>query len=138
LRRHARTVYVVDDDVSVRRALERLLRAHGHRVIACASAAEFLALHEIARPTCLIVDVRMPGQTGFDLQDTLRAEGRTEPIVFMTGHGDHAMVARALAAGAVAMLTKPFEEGPLLEAIDRALRLDERRDDWADVSGLSH
>jgi FixJ family two-component response regulator len=138
VRRHARTVYVVDDDVSVRRALERLLRATGYRVIACASAAEFLALHEIARPTCLVVDVRMPGQTGFDLQDALRAAGRTEPVVFMTGHGDQAMAARALAAGAVAMLAKPFEDGPLLEAVERALRLDARRDDWADVSGLSH
>jgi FixJ family two-component response regulator len=138
VRRHPRTIYVVDDDVSVRRALERLLRASGYRVVACASAAEFLALHEIARPTCLVVDVRMPGQTGFDLQDALRAAGRTEPVVFMTGHGDHAMAARALAAGALAMLTKPFEESLLLDAIERAVRIDQRRDDWADVSGLSH
>lgn len=123
------TVYVIDDDLSVRRAMERLIRSTGYRVIACASAAEFLALHEIARPACLVVDVRMPGQTGFDLQDALAAAGRDEPIVFITGHGDQAMAARALAAGAIAFFAKPVDERLLLEAIERGLAADVDRVD---------
>lgn len=118
------TVYLIDDDLSVRRAIERLIRSNGYRVIACASAAEFLAQHEIARPACLVVDVRMPGQTGFDLQDVLNAAGRDEPIVFITGHGDQSMAARALAAGAVAFLPKPVDERLLFEAIERGLLAD--------------
>ena len=132
------TIYVVDDDLSVRRALERLLRSHQFRVIACASAAEFLALRDIPRPACLIVDVRMPGQTGFDLQEALRAAARSEPIIFITGHGDQTMAARALGAGAIAVLTKPFDETVLLEAVERALMVDSRRDEWNDLPGLSH
>ena len=136
--RQTGTIYIVDDDLSVRRALERLLRAIGYRVIACASAAEFLALNEIARPACLIVDVRMPGMTGFDLQEALRAAGRSEPIIFVTGHGDQAMAARALSAGAIAMLSKPFDEDPLREAIARAFKVDEHRREWNDRPGLTH
>jgi two-component system, LuxR family, response regulator FixJ len=118
------TVYVIDDDASVRRALGRLLNVSDYAVVLCESAAAFLSLRTVERPCCLVVDVRMPGLTGFDLQESLNAEDRRLPIVFITGHGDATMAARALASGAKAFLSKPVDDGPLLEAVRAAVRLD--------------
>jgi two-component system response regulator FixJ len=121
------TVFVVDDDASVRRSLERLLRAAGHRVEGFGSAREFLlrGQHEIRG--CLLLDVRMPEVTGLELHDTLVALGRDIPIIFITGHGDIAMAVQAMKGGAVDFLTKPFDEDVLLGAVAQALTRDHSR-----------
>jgi FixJ family two-component response regulator len=121
------TVIVVDDDPSVRRGLERLLRAAGYRVETYASGEEFLARAPTAGPCCLVLDVRMPGQGGLELYQTLTAGGRHLPVVFITGHGDIPTVVRAMRAGAVDFLAKPFDDQELLDAVDQALN-GKRRD----------
>jgi FixJ family two-component response regulator len=114
-------VAVVDDDLSVRRGMERLLRSGGYQVRTFASAVEFRA-SECQEPiACLVLDVRMPGASGLDLQETLRAEERDIPIVFISGHGDIAVVVRAMKGGAVDFLAKPFEDQELFEAIEQAI-----------------
>jgi FixJ family two-component response regulator len=118
------TVYVIDDDTSVRRALARLLNVAGYRVLTFESATAFLSLTVLERPLCLVVDVRMPGLTGFDLQDALKVEGRDCPIVFVTGHADAGMAARATAAGALALLAKPVDDDALLEHVRMGLDRD--------------
>lgn len=123
------TVVTVDDDPSVRRALGRLLRAAGYRVEAYASAEEFLACSLPAPPACVVLDVGMPGLGGLDVQQTLRARGAELPIVFITGQGDIPTSVRAMKAGAVDFLTKPFHEDELLAAIEQALRRDARAAD---------
>jgi FixJ family two-component response regulator len=115
------TVFVIDDDASVRRGLERLLRAAGHRVETFGSAHEFFEREGHRRPGCIVLDVRMPGQTGLELRDALVAAGRDIPVVFITGHGDIAMAVRAMKSGAVDFLTKPFDDEALLEAVRQAL-----------------
>jgi len=115
------TVFVVDDDASVRRGLDRLLRAAGHRVETFASAQEFLKRDAYDGPGCLLLDVRMPGQTGLELRDGLMAAGCDIPIIFITGHGDIAMAVQAMKAGAMDFLTKPFDEEALLDAVAQAL-----------------
>jgi FixJ family two-component response regulator len=112
-------VFLVDDDASARRGVERLLRSAGHRVETFASAAEFLQRGVPAGPCCLVLDVRMPGQSGLDLQKVLAASGCRSPIVFITGNADLAMAAQAMDAGAVAFLTKPFHDEDLLDAVAR-------------------
>src|SRR5512138_1169350 len=104
-------VYVVDDDASFRRAMFRLLRSADLTVQTHASAQEFLDQPDTDRPSCLILDVRMPGPSGVDLQDVLREAGRDIPIVFVTGHGDVPTSVRAMKAGAVDFLEKPVR-GP--------------------------
>ena len=94
------TVYIVDDDASVRRAVQRLLRAARYRVIVCASADEFLSQPAAPHPSCVILDVRMPDVTGLDLQERLRSGPRATPVILMSGHADVATAARARAAGA--------------------------------------
>ena len=121
-----RPVFVVDDDVSVRRALERLLRAAGYEVRAFASARELLARDDVDDAACVILDVRMPGQGGLELYEALVAGGRALSVIFMTGHCDIPMAVRA---GAVDFLTKPISDEALLLAIDRAIADDERRRD---------
>ena len=116
-----RVVLVVDDDPSVRRGLDRLLRAAGYRVEAFASGQELLDGADLEAAGCLILDVRLPGLNGLDLQETLAKGGSTVPIIFITGHGDAAMNLRALKAGAVDFLQKPFDERALLEAVRGAL-----------------
>ncbi|HTO98320.1 MAG TPA: response regulator [Myxococcales bacterium] len=111
-------VAVVDDDPSVRRGLRRLLRSAGYQVETFASAREFLSRTGFD-PACLVLDVSMPGQGGMHLRDALAAEERRIPIIFITGHGDPAMAARAMKAGAQ-LLSKPFEEEMLLEAVEQA------------------
>lgn len=121
------TVFVVDDDPSVRRGLERLLRTAGHRVESFASAREFLERPEHDGPRCLVLDVRMPGQSGLDLHDRLVASGRDIPVIFITGHADVPMAVRAMKAGAVDFLSKPFDDDELLGAARQALDRDRKR-----------
>ena len=116
------TVCIVDDDSSVRRGLERLLRSAGYRVETFASAREFLDRGDLDGLGCLVVDVRMPGESGLDLQQTLADQGRAIPMIFITGHGDIAMAVRAMKMGAVDFLTKPFDDQVLLDAVQQALR----------------
>ena len=115
------TVFVVDDDPSVRRGLERLLRSAGYRVEMHSSAEQFLEARRAHAPGCLILDVRMPGQGGLDLQQALADQGSLLPIIFITGHGDVPTVVRAMKGGAVDFLMKPFDDEELLAAVHQAL-----------------
>jgi len=117
-------VFVVDDDPSVRRSLTRLLASAGYTVEAFASAREFLARERYAGPCCLVLDVRMPGLSGLDLQETLAATGRRMSIVFVTGHVDVPMSVRAMKRGAADLLTKPVDAKDLLNAIQRCVAKD--------------
>jgi len=120
-------IHVVDDDDSVRQALQRLLVAAGHRVRTYASAGEFLLDPPDDAPGCLLLDLRMPGPSGLDLQDALERRGVRLPVIFHTAHGDLPTGIRAMKAGAVDFLTKPVERKPLLDAVARALELDAAR-----------
>jgi FixJ family two-component response regulator len=115
------TIFVVDDDPSVRRGLERLLRSAGYRAETFASAREFLQRADPAAGACLVLDVRMPGQGGLELSEVLAAGNHPIPVIFITGHGDIPMAVRAIKAGAVDFLTKPFDDETLLEAVRQAL-----------------
>ena len=115
-------VFVVDDDASVRGSLENLLRSVGLRVAVFASAQEFLASPDANAPGCLILDVRLPGVSGLELQEQLRRSRPDLPIVFITGHGDIPMTVRAMKAGAVEFLTKPFGDKDLIDAVEQALQ----------------
>jgi FixJ family two-component response regulator len=117
-------VFLVDDEPSVRRSLTRLLASAGYTVEAFASAREFLARAPYAGPCCLVLDVRMPGLSGLELQETLVAAGRRMSIVFVTGHVDVPMSVRAMKRGAADLLTKPVDDKVLLAAIQRALAKD--------------
>lgn len=117
-------VYVVDDDRSSRQSLELLIKVSGFRVQAFASAREFLAFSRPELPACLVLDVRMPGLSGLELQEELAKRGVHIPIIFMTGHGDIPMSVQAMKAGAVEFLTKPFREDEMLRAITQALERD--------------
>jgi len=119
-------IFVVDDDASVRRGLTRLIEAAGYAVEAFGSAPEFLAGEPYAGPCCLVLDVRMPGLTGLELQETLAAAGRRMSIIFVTGHVDVPMSVRAMKAGAVDLLTKPVDAQDLLRSIERAVAKDAR------------
>ena len=116
------TVGIIDDDDSVRRGLGRLLRSAGYQVETFASAREFLEHEDLDGLGCLVLDVRMPGENGLDLQQALVAQGNTIPIIFITGHGDIAMAVRAMKMGAVDFLTKPFDDQALLDAVQQALK----------------
>jgi FixJ family two-component response regulator len=117
-------ILVVDDDPSVRKSLTRVMTSAGYTVEAFASARDFLAREPLAGPCCVILDVRMPGLTGLDLQETLANAGHRMPIVFITGHGDISMSVKAMKGGAVDFLTKPFDVENLLEAVQRAVAKD--------------
>ena len=116
-------VSVVDDSESVRESLPDLLRQAGYDVQTFASAEAFLSSAGTTETTCLILDVRMPGMSGPDLQEELRREDRPIPIIFITAHGDEATRSRLVSRGAVACLFKPFSDTALLEAIELALRV---------------
>jgi FixJ family two-component response regulator len=118
------TVFIVDDDPSVREGLTSLIRSAGLRVLAFASGREFLRHERSAFPACLILDIRLPELGGFDLQRMLAESGRQIPIIFITGHGDIPMSVRAMKAGAVDFLPKPFRDEELLSTIRQALELD--------------
>ena len=117
-------VFVVDDDVSVREALESLVRSAGFEVETFASAQGFLDHRKADKPSCLVLDVRLPGLSGLDLQKRILEANREIPIVFITGHGDVPTSVRAMKAGAVEFLTKPFSDQDLLEAIRQAIQRD--------------
>jgi FixJ family two-component response regulator len=117
-------VLIVDDDADVRRSLERLIRSVGLEVEAFDSAQAFLRREPPDGPACLVLDVRMPGLSGLDLQEKLSAAGLSVPIVFMTGHGTVPMSVRAMKAGAVDFLQKPFDDQVLLDAVQQAIDLD--------------
>jgi FixJ family two-component response regulator len=130
-------VFVVDDDLSVRKSLTRLLSAAGYTVEAFASAPEFLARERVVGPCCAVLDVRMPHLTGIELQEALAAAGRRLPLVFVTGHADVPMSVRAMKGGAVDLLTKPVDARDLLDAIERAVAKDVRdRDEEARVGEI--
>ena len=114
-------VFVIDDDQSMRKSLERLLDAACYKVELFKSASEFLSRSAHAGPSCVIVDVRMPELNGIDFQKALIEGGREEQLVFITGHGDVPMCAKAMKAGAVDFLPKPFKSKQLLESVERAL-----------------
>jgi len=122
-------VFAIDDDRSVRKGLTRLLRSAGYRSEIFESASDFLKREQHTGPTCVIVDVRMPGLNGMDLQNTLIRDGREEQLVFITGHGDISVCAQAMKAGAVDFLPKPFRDDDLLACVERALirSADQRR-----------
>ncbi|MHB8078305.1 MAG: response regulator transcription factor [Candidatus Krumholzibacteriia bacterium] len=120
-------VYIVDDDASLRTALRRLLRSVGIEAEAFASAPEFLAHTRADRPGCVVLDVRMPRMSGLELQQAFAEAGIELPIIFVTGHGDVEMSVRAMKAGAVDFLQKPFHDQDLLDAIQRAIDGDRRR-----------
>jgi FixJ family two-component response regulator len=117
-------VFVVDDDSSLRHALTNLLRSVGLRVETFGSAREFLAGPRPDAPGCVVLDVRLPGLSGLDLQRELAAAQMDLPIIFMTGYGDIPMTVQAMKAGAVEFLTKPFRDQDLLDAIQQALERD--------------
>src|ERR1043166_2481477 len=117
-------IYVVDDDESVRRALGGLLRSAGLTVQTFSSAQEFLAFSRPDVPSCLVLDVQLPGLSGLDLQEELAKLDVQLPIIFLTGHGDIPMTVRAMKAGALEFLTKPFDDEDLLEAIHEAIKRD--------------
>ena len=126
-------VYVIDDDASFRKAVSRLLRSAGLEVETLASATEFLERPAVDRPSCLVLDVRMPGPSGMDLQAALLEDRRDIPIVFMTGHGDVSTGVRAMKGGAVDFLEKPFRGRELLACVQRGLaRSQQSREERAD------
>lgn len=124
-------VCIVDDDASVRRSLARLVRSAGYDVEAFASAQEFLVRPQPDGPCCLVLDLRMPGLGGLELQDLLAAAGTRVGIVFLTGHGDIRASVKAMRGGAIDFLTKPTNDLELLGAIERALA-------WARQAGRAH
>jgi FixJ family two-component response regulator len=121
------TVFIVDDDADVREGLKTLLRSVGLNSVAFASTAEFLQARLPDTESCLILDVRLPGLSGLDFQAKLAHAHMAIPIIFITGHGDIPMTVRAMKAGAVEFLTKPFREQDLLDAISLALERDRER-----------
>src|ERR1051325_9129232 len=114
-------VFLIDDDASVRKGVSRLLRSAGYKCETFASASDFLEREQHPGPACLIVDVRMPGLNGMELQEALVQRRREEQLVFITGHGDISMCSQAMKAGAVDFLPKPFGDEQLLESVERAL-----------------
>ena len=114
-------VFEIDDDQSVRKSLQRLLDAANYKTALFNSASDFLQRLAYPGPSCIIIDVRMPGLTGMDLQKALINSGRDEQLVFITAHGDIPMCAQAMKAGAVDFLPKPFKPKQLLESVERAL-----------------
>ena len=115
------TVFVVDDDVSVRKSLEDLIEVSGWEPLTFASARSFLACPPASGPNCLVLDIGLPDLNGLDLQDHIARSRADMPIIFITGYGDVPMTVRAMKAGAVEFLTKPFGEEALLDAIGAAL-----------------
>ena len=120
------TVFVVDDDEGVRNSLRFLLKSVGLTTRTLSSAAEFLDTYHAAQPGCLVLDVRMPGMSGLELQQQLNVQGAIIPVIFITGHGDVPMAVEAMQQGAFDFLQKPFRDQELIERIQRALERDAR------------
>jgi two-component system, LuxR family, response regulator FixJ len=121
---HEPTVFVVDDDEAVRKALKLLIESAGMQVETFCSADEFLARHDLSRPGCLVLDIRMPGMSGLALQDQLIARRITVPVIMITGHGDVAMAVGAVKKGAIDFIQKPFDDQMLLDRVQQAVHLD--------------
>jgi len=117
----AEIVFVVDDDISVREALETMISSAGWDVVAFESAAAFLAHPRTSRPSCLVLDVGLPDLNGLELQARIAGDRAEMPIIFITGYGDVPMTVKAMKAGAVEFLTKPFDDDAMLEAVASAL-----------------
>ncbi len=133
----APTVFVIDDDPSVRRAIKRLVESVGLRVEALGSAKEFLRIKVPDVPSCLILDVRLPGISGLELQRELITAGVQIPVIFITSYGDIPMSVRAMKAGAIEFLPKPFRDQDLLDSVQLALKRDKaRRQQDAEVKTL--
>lgn len=120
-------IYVVDDDQSVREALGSLFRSVGYRAQLFGSTAEFMKVQPVNTSCCLVLDVRLPGVSGLELQNHLNREEIHIPIIFMTGHGDIPMSVRAMKAGAIDFLSKPFRDQDMLDAVAHALDTDRKR-----------
>lgn len=118
------TVFVIDDDASIRKSLSRLLRSAGYTTEAFASAEEFLGRDHFNGIGCLLLDVQMPGLSGMDLQKELNKADYHMPIIFITGHGDIPISVEAMKEGAVDFLTKPFDDKELLQAVEKAIEKD--------------
>jgi FixJ family two-component response regulator len=125
-RRYNPVIAIVDDDPSAREGLSSLIRSAGLRVETFESAQEFLARPATEAPSCLLLDLQLPGLSGLDLQQRMAEVGLEIPIVFLTGHGDIPASVRAMKAGAVEFLTKPFDDEKLLRAIEEAIERDQR------------
>jgi FixJ family two-component response regulator len=123
------TVFVVDDDDAVRKSLHLLLKSLGMPAVAYGSAEEFLYAYDDEQPGCIVLDVRMPGMSGPDLQDELNRRGALIPVIFITGHGDVPMAVEAMRHGAVDFLQKPFSDKDLVDRIQLALTVDRRNRD---------
>jgi FixJ family two-component response regulator len=133
-----RTVFIVDDDAAIRESLVSLLRSVGLKVTALGSVPEFLGCPRPEGPTCLVLDVRLPGRSGLDLQRELSAANIQLPVIFITGHGDIPMSVQAMKGGAIEFLTKPFRDQDLLDAIQLGLARDrERRESDRELRTLS-
>ena len=133
-----RTVFIVDDDPAIRESLVSLLRSVGLKVTALASVPDFLNCRLPDGPTCLVLDVRLPGRSGLDLQRDLAAANIQLPVIFITGHGDIPMSVQAMKGGAIEFLTKPFRDQDLLDAIQLGLARDrERRENDREIRSLS-
>ena len=131
------TIAIVDDDPSVRKGLERLIRSAGWKTETFGSAQEFLTRARIDAPTCILLDLQLPGLSGLELQKQMTEAGVETPIVFLTGHGDIPASVRAMKAGAIEFLTKPVDEQDLLNAIQEAIERNRRtRQQQADVRDL--
>ena len=124
MKEQSATVCIVDDDEAVRSALKLLLKTLGVPVLAYGSAQEFLAAFDPQRQGCLVLDIRMPGMSGLELQQELNARGALAPIIFITGHGDVPMAVEAMQHGAMDFLQKPFRDQDLLDRINKALEKD--------------
>jgi FixJ family two-component response regulator len=122
----APTVFIVDDDADLRESLRWLFESAGLRVKSYSTAREFLSEYDSEEPGCLLLDVRMPGQSGLDLQEELRRRGVPPPIIIMTGHARVPMAVRALKGGAIDFIRKPFRDESLLQRIRQAIDLDHR------------
>ena len=130
-------IAIVDDDASAREGLQSLIRSAGWRVETFVSAQEFLGRRGAEAPSCLILDLQLPGLSGLDLQERMAEVGLAIPIVFLTGHGDIPASVQAMKAGAVEFLTKPLDEQKLLQAIQEALERDRRtRQQHAEIREL--
>jgi FixJ family two-component response regulator len=126
LRQPEAVIAIVDDDASVQRGLQRLIRSAGWKVETFASAQEFLARSRTELPNCVLLDLQLPGLSGLDLQKRMAEVGLEIPIVFLTGHGNIPVSVQAMKAGAVQFLTKPVDEQELLQAIEEAVERDQR------------
>src|SRR6266849_1065589 len=131
------TVFIIDDDRGVRQAIHDLVESVGLRAESFAPGEEFIGTRQIGRPSCLVLDVRLPQMSGLDFQRRLAETGMRIPIIFITAHGDIPMSVRALKSGAVEFLTKPFRDQDLLDAIQQALQRDQTaQEQQAEIDAL--